>query len=101
MQSTAAELSGNLIVLFGPTPPTGKSWRSPPVAVTSAVPGKLAGLWKILAQAKGLLQNVIPLFHTHLPLHWAGAASPASALSSEATRLFDLNDSIIEGANQW
>lgn len=31
--------------------PTGKRWRGPPVAVTSG--GKLAGLWKILAQAKG------------------------------------------------
>lgn len=49
----------------------------PTAATTGVVLGKVAGLWNILAQAEGLLQNVIPLFHTLLPLRWIGAVSAA------------------------
>lgn len=81
-QSIRPKKSKNLFgfVLLGSPPahrltgPTGKlrvlQVASPPMAVTSVVKATWQGHGKFFDQGKEPVQNVIPLIHTHLPLHW-------------------------------
>lgn len=48
----------------------GLQMARPPMAVTSVVRATWQGHGKFFDCGKELVQNVIPLFHTHLLLHW-------------------------------
>lgn len=60
----------------------GLQMARPPMAVTSVVRATWQGHGKFFDCGKELVQNVIPLFHTHLLLHWTWNCS-ARACASE------------------